>query len=167
VAEVFLGYRSDPSPIPLDGFGFLVPKKENRQILGTIWSSTIFPGRAPEGGVALTTFVGGSRQPENALADDGRLVDMVRDDIRTLMGIDAVPDTVSIARWDKAIPQYRVGHRAIIEAIERFEGQCPGVYLTGNFRSGISVADCITGAKEMSERIKNDFTNHTSETETG
>jgi oxygen-dependent protoporphyrinogen oxidase len=167
VAEVFFGYLSNPSLVPLDGFGFLVPKKENRQILGTIWSSTIFPGRAPEGGVALTTFVGGSRQPENALADDVRLVDMVRGDLRALMGVDAAPDTVSIARWEKAIPQYRVGHRTIIEAIRRYESQCPGIYLTGNFRSGISVADCISGAREMSDRIEKEFSNITSETKTG
>ncbi len=167
VAEVFFGYRSNPSPTPLDGFGFLVPKKENRQILGTIWSSTLFPGRAPAGGVALTTFVGGSRQPENALLDDGRLADIVRNDIRDLMGIDTAPDTVTVARWDKAIPQYRVGHQTIIDAIERFEQDCPGLYVTGNFRGGISVADCITGAKTMSERVASDISNKTLETNTG
>jgi oxygen-dependent protoporphyrinogen oxidase len=153
VAGVFFGFKANPARIPLDGFGFLVPKKENRKILGTIWSSTIFSGRAPEGGVALSTFVGGSRQPEMAALDDGRLVDAVKKDLRGLMGIEQSPDTVVVARWEKAIPQYRLGHQTIIDAIERFENECPGIHVTGNFRSGISVADCITGAKGMSERI--------------
>jgi oxygen-dependent protoporphyrinogen oxidase len=153
VAVVFFGYRGNPARVPLDGFGFLIPKKENRAILGTIWSSTIFPGRSPDGGVALTTFAGGSRQPEKALVPDGELVDTVRNELRDLMGIEAKPDTVVITRWDKAIPQYRVGHSRVIETIERFERECPGIYVGGNFRGGISVSDCIQSAKALSERI--------------
>jgi oxygen-dependent protoporphyrinogen oxidase len=159
VAVVFFGYRANPARIPLDGFGFLIPKKENRAILGTIWSSTIFPGRAPEGGVALTTFAGGSRQPEKALVPEGELVESVRGELRDLMGIDAKPDTVVVARWDKAIPQYRVGHARIIESIERFERECPGLYIGGNFRGGISVSDCIQSAKTLCERIAADLSN--------
>jgi oxygen-dependent protoporphyrinogen oxidase len=153
VAVVFFGYRRNPARVPLDGFGFLIPKKENRAILGTIWSSTVFPGRAPDGGAALTTFAGGSRQPEKALLPDGELIDCVRSELEDLMGIAERPDTVVVARWEKAIPQYRVGHSRIIEAIERFERECPGIYVGGNFRGGISVSDCIQSAKSMCERI--------------
>jgi oxygen-dependent protoporphyrinogen oxidase len=153
VAVVFFGYRTNPARIPLDGFGFLIPKKENRAILGTIWSSTVFAGRSPDGGAALTTFAGGSRQPEKALAPDGELIDSVRSELGDLMGIDARPDTVIVTRWEKAIPQYRVGHSRIVEAMKRFESECPGIYVGGNFRGGISVSDCIQSAKALSERI--------------
>ncbi len=157
VAVVFFGYDSNPARIRFDGFGFLIPKKENRRILGTIWNSAIFPGRAPAGGVALTTFVGGSRQPEQALAGDGELVETVKSELKDLMGIERSPDAVVIARWEKAIPQYRIGHSAAVESIERFERECPGIYVAGNFRGGISVADCIQNAKSMSERIASDL----------
>ncbi|UCH84355.1 MAG: protoporphyrinogen oxidase, partial [Candidatus Latescibacterota bacterium] len=152
VAMVFFGFKDRPASIPLDGFGFLVPKKENRNILGTIWNSSIFSGRAPEGGTALTTFVGGTRQPEHVTIPDGRLVDGVRRDLRELMGIEERPDTVVIRRWEKAIPQYQMGHDRIIAAIESFENRAPGVYVTGNFRGGISVGDCLVQAHATAER---------------
>jgi oxygen-dependent protoporphyrinogen oxidase len=153
VAVVFFGYKNNPAVIPLDGFGFLVPKKEKRNILGTIWNSTIFSGRAPDGGVALTTFVGGSRQPEHVTLTDGGLVDVVLGELRDLMGIDEAPDTVIIKRWEKAIPQYQMGHEKIIGAIEAFEKDCPGFYVTGNFRGGISVGDCLVQANTTAERV--------------
>ncbi len=143
VTMVYFGFKSRPSGVPLDGFGFLVPEKENRQILGTVWSSTIFSNRAPDQGVALTTFVGGSRQPENALLPEGQLIELVRRDIEDLMGIRTSPDLTAVKSWKKAIPQYHVGHREIITQIEQFEQAQPGVFISGNFRGGISVADCV------------------------
>ncbi|UCG51151.1 MAG: protoporphyrinogen oxidase, partial [Candidatus Latescibacterota bacterium] len=157
VAVVFFGYRDNPASIPLDGFGFLVPKKERREIPGTIWNSTIFPGRAPTGGTALTTFVGGTRQPENVALPDDRLVETVGKDLRALMGIDRTPDTIVIRRWEKAIPQYRMDHRKIVDAIEAFERRCPGLYVTGNFRGGISVSDCITQADAVAKRVASEL----------
>jgi len=153
VTMVFFGYEQNPGGRPLDGFGFLIPTVEQRQILGTIWSSTLFPGRAPEGGVALTTFVGGVRQPDNALWDDERLVDAVAADLRDLMGIQSRPDEIFIRRWERAIPQYQPGHRQRIAALEECEARFPGLYLAGNFRGGISVADCIEQSRLLSERI--------------
>ncbi len=154
VSMVFLGFRSNPVPFPLDGFGFLVPRKENRQILGTIWSSTIFENRAPAGGVALTTFVGGSRQPENALLPEDRLVELVRNDLRELMGIEQPPDLAVVKQWPRAIPQYNLGYGEVLRAFEAFEAEHPGVFLSGNFRGGISVGDCVKQAKTFAEKIE-------------
>lgn len=154
VSMVFFGYRDNPANRPLDGFGFLIPSKENRQILGTIWSSTIFSRRAPAGGTALTTFVGGSRQPEKAQLPEAEQVELVKSDLADLLGIKRQPDLVEIKAWSKAIPQYKVGHEQIISKIEQFEDENPGLYLSGNFRGGISVADCIKQAKAMTERIE-------------
>jgi oxygen-dependent protoporphyrinogen oxidase len=153
VAGVYLGYRHQPADRPLDGFGFLIPRLEGFQILGTIWSSTVFTDRAPAGGAALTTFVGGSRQPEYALWPDGRLVDAVRQDLGRLMGIEAAPDLVAVHRWPRAIPQYELGHQRVMDAVEAYERQRPGFYVSGNFRGGISLADCVKQAHAMSERV--------------
>ncbi|RMH78899.1 MAG: protoporphyrinogen oxidase [Calditrichaeota bacterium] len=154
VAVVFFGYRRAPESVPLDGFGMLLPEKENRRILGTLWNSTIFPQRAPAGGVALTTFVGGTRQPEYALLPEDRLIQMVQEELQDLMKIHAPPDVVRVVQWEKAIPQYEIGHQRILAEVEAHEAEHPGLYIAGNFRGGISVADCIRNAKELSQKVE-------------
>jgi oxygen-dependent protoporphyrinogen oxidase len=153
VAMIFLGYKTQPQCRPLDGFGFLVPKVENRNILGTIWNSTIFPNRAPETGIALTTFVGGMRQPELVSRDDDELLKLVQSDLREIMGLAQQPEIVKIKRWEKAIPQYELGHQQRINAAENFELNHPGVFISGNFRGGISVGDCIVQSESVAEKM--------------
>lgn len=153
VSVAFVGYDTWPTNTPLDGFGFLVPEREQRQILGAIWNSTLFPDRAPDGGACLTTFVGGSRQPQNARLDDRALTDIVLHDLKELMNLSQTPDVVEVRRWPRAIPQYNVGHSRIVAAIEDFEAQHPGLYISGNFRSGVSVSDCVRQAHAISERV--------------
>ncbi len=153
VAMVFFGYRQNPGGRELDGFGFLTPEKEQRRILGSIWTSTIFSNRAPDGSVALTTFVGGSRQPELAGLDDEQLTQKVQQDLQELIGITRPPDFVKIRRWPKAIPQYKIGHQKIIDQISNYEKAQPGLFLSGNFRGGISVADCVKQSHGISQII--------------
>jgi oxygen-dependent protoporphyrinogen oxidase len=153
VSMVFFGYTGSPTDVPLDGFGFLVPEKEQRNILGTIWSSTLFSNRAPEGGAGLTTFVGGSRQPDQALLPDDELADRVLGDLADLLRVRRSPDVVYIRRWERAIPQYKVGHLDIVRSIEEFESQHPGLYVTGNFRGGISISDCVKQAGAISSTV--------------
>jgi len=152
VSVVFFGYKTNPAKTPLDGFGFLIPEKEKRGILGTIWNSTLFPKRAPDGGVSLTTFVGGSRQPDNALLDDGAIVDLVRRDLEDLIGITMTPDVVAIRCWERAIPQYNIGHTDIIRAIAAFERKTPGLYVSGNFRGGVAISDCVRQARAVADQ---------------
>jgi oxygen-dependent protoporphyrinogen oxidase len=160
VTEVFLGFKTSGIERSLDGFGFLVPAKEKRYILGTIWSSSLFPDRAPEGHAALTTFVGGSRQPELARVDDDRLIRLVADELQIIMGIQADPVYSRIARWDRAIPQYNLGHLSIISGIEEFEKNHPGIFISGNFRGGISVGDCVISSEKTALRVQEFFRNH-------
>jgi oxygen-dependent protoporphyrinogen oxidase len=156
VAVVFCGYRRNPLGQPLDGFGFLVPRRENRQILGSLWNSSLFPGRAPEGGLALTVFVGGSRQPENARWPEDKLFGVVAEELQALLGLPR-PDLQRIFRWPRAIPQYQVGHRQLIAAVEACEARHPGLYLGGNFRGGISVADCVKSAHALADKVASDL----------
>ena len=153
VTAVFFGYARHPLDPPPEGLGFLVPSVEGRRILGTFWNSAAFAGRAPEGGAAFTTFIGGRRQPEIAAWDDGRLAETVRGELRELMGVEPAPDVVLIHRWQRAIPQYVVGHRALMAGIDRLEAGCPGLFVGGNFRGGISIGDCVTGAAKAAARI--------------
>ena len=153
VAVVFLGFKREDVRHPLDGFGFLVPEKEQRQILGTIFSSTLFPARAPEGHVALTTFVGGTRQPENALLPESDLLERVLKDLRELIGVQGKPAFVRIRQWPKAIPQYKVGYKKIQQLFGIWEERFPGLHFAGNFRRGISLGDSVLSAHETVERM--------------
>jgi len=153
VAMVFLGFKRTSACRPLDGFGFLVPQVEGRRILGNIWSSTIFQHRAPAGGAALTTFVGGMRQPEITEYDDAKLTETVLSELRDILNLQGQPDVVRIKRWHKAIPQYELGHHRKVAAFERFESNHPGLFLSGNYRKGISVGDCIVYSKEVCHTV--------------
>lgn len=154
VTEVFLGYRKEQIRRTLDGFGFLIPEKEKRKILGTIWSSTIFTDRAPEGHEGLTTFVGGSRQPGMASLPDNELIDTVNNELTDIMHIRGEPAMSFINRWERAIPQYQLGHGKIIKHIEAFENSNTGIILGGNYRGGISVSDCIISSKRIYEQVQ-------------
>ncbi len=153
VAEVYFGFREEQCPRPLDGFGYLIPAKEQRNILGTIWSSAIFPGRAPAGHIALTSFVGGSRQPELLAQDDAGLLSTVLAELRSLMGVRGDPVCSRVIRWNRAIPQYNLGYHVVVEAMEDLEREVPGLYLCGNYRGGIAVGDCVKNGKAAAGRI--------------
>lgn len=153
VTVVFFGYNRHPLSDPPEGFGFLVPKVENRRILGTLWNSSAWPSRAPEGGAAFTTYVGGRRQPDHAEWDDARVIEAVRQELRDLMGIDATPDEVIVRRWQQAIPQYVMNHASVMAEVDAVEQQQPGLYIGGNYRGGISLGDCVSRAREMADRL--------------
>jgi oxygen-dependent protoporphyrinogen oxidase len=144
----------------LDGFGFLVPAVESRKILGTIWSSTLFHGRAPEGHVALTTFIGGARQPQLVSRSDSELVAMALRELESIMGVEGTPAFVNVLRWEKAIPQYNLGYQRVIAEIEETERGVPGLFLCSNYRGGIAVGDCVMNGKATAERVAAHVTAH-------
>jgi oxygen-dependent protoporphyrinogen oxidase len=154
VAEVYLGYKTEDIHRSLDGFGYLVPEREKRKILGTIWSSSLFSGRAPEGHTALTTFIGGSRQPEQVDKDDAELITETGTELAALMGVRGHAQFHSVSRWLRAIPQYHLGHLERMDKVRQFEDAHPGLFITGNFRGGISVGDCIINSEKNAERVK-------------
>ena len=153
VAEVFLGYRAEDMGRALDGFGYLVPAKEGRSILGTIWSSSLFPGRAPEGRVALTTFVGGSRQPQIARKNEEDLIRLVTSELRALMNVRGDPVYARVSRWERAIPQYNLGHQELMTTVDGLETDMPGLFFCNNFRGGIAVGDCVMNGEKTARRI--------------
>lgn len=153
VTVVFTGFRQEAVKRTLDGFGFLIPRVENRKILGSIWSSTIFPGRAPEGFVAFTTFVGGVRQPEIAGLEDRELVQLVINELDSFLVLDDEPVITRIKRWPRAIPQYEVGYKEVQKIFDDLEAEYPGLYIAGNCRRGISLGDSVLGAYETVGKI--------------
>jgi oxygen-dependent protoporphyrinogen oxidase len=153
VSVVAMGFDADRVEHPLDGFGVLVPEVEPYDILGCLFVSTLFPGRAPDGQALLSTFVGGARRPELAKAPDEELVDVVRDDLEDLIGLSGQPEFVDITRWPRAIPQYEVGYGRVFAAANTLEEKYSGLHLGGNFRDGIAVPDLIETATDRAQRL--------------
>lgn len=153
LSVVCLGYREQDAAGCMDGFGFLVPSRENRSILGTVADSNVFPGRAPEGSVLYRTMVGGARNSRLAELPDEKLLDNVRSDLQDIMGLRADPEFVSIYRHERAIPQYLVGHAARLDAIEEHLNSLPGLILTGNAYRGVSLNDCVLNAEKTAEKL--------------
>jgi oxygen-dependent protoporphyrinogen oxidase len=157
VAIVTTGFRRERVRHPLDGFGFLVPEKEQRHILGTLFNSTLFHNRAPDGQVLMTTFVGGMRQPHLPNRDDRELQQLVLNELRDILGVSGAPDFIHIRRYQQAIPQYLRGHQRFLDLINDVEREFPGLHFATNYRGGISVADCIKQAREMATKIHNEL----------
>lgn len=153
VAVLALGFRREDVAHRLDGFGLLVPDVERRNVLGVIFSSTVFPGRAPQGHVLLTAYVGGVRNPDLANADLSTLTARVLDDLRLLLGVRGEPTFRAFQLWPKAIPQYTLSYGRFKEIMDDAERRNPGFGLTGSYREGVAVGEVISAADQAAERI--------------
>ena len=153
VKVLYLGFRQETVGRPLDGFGFLIPEKENKRFLGSIWSSTIFPFRAENDLAAFTLFIGGARSPELFDNENDKLVDSVIKEFKEIMNINSDPIFIKEKMWPKAIPQYSLGYIEHERYFEKFEVDNPGLFLSGNYRGGISVGDCIQNSELTYKKI--------------
>ncbi len=153
VTVAFTGFRKEQIKRDLDGFGFLIPAKEQRKILGSLWSSTLFSNRAPNGHVALTTFLGGARQPEESTKYKAQSTKYILDELNSIIGLDGDPVFTKLFHWEKAIPQYNLGYGKVLNAIERFEANFRGAFICSNYRGGISVGDCVMSAEKITRNI--------------
>lgn len=154
VASVTLGFKRLEVQAALDGFGVLVPEAEKLNILGTLFTSSIFPNRAPERHVTLTSYVGGARSPKLALQSRDELVACVLKDLRTLLGVEGAPTFEHIAVFPEAIPQYNLGYGRFKALMSHAETAAPGLFIAGQARSGISLSDSILSGKSVAERIE-------------
>ncbi|MGE5232937.1 MAG: protoporphyrinogen oxidase [Acidobacteriota bacterium] len=153
VIVVALGFDRADVVHPLDGFGFLAPRKEDLRVLGCLFPSSLFPGRAPEGQVALTAFLGGRTDPGAIELDDGQLLDAVLGDLRRALGVRGEPRVVAIRRWRRAIPQYEVGYERFVDRLQELEQALPGLAIGGNLRGGVSVPDCVKSSAALAAQI--------------
>lgn len=151
VTSLALGFKRSDVIHPLDGFGMLIPKKENFHLLGTLFSSSLFPGRTPKDHVLLTSYVGGARQPDLAMLSESEQVELALKDLRTLLGVRGEPTFIHRTHFTKAIPQYNIGYGKYKDLMDSIEAKASGLYFAGNFRTGISLSDCITAANKLAE----------------
>jgi protoporphyrinogen/coproporphyrinogen III oxidase len=155
VASVVLGFRREDVAHPCQGFGMLIPKIEGFKILGTIFSSALFPNRAPAGHVLLSTYIGGERHPELPARPADELVKLTCDDLDRLLGVKGRPVFQYTALYPQAIPQYDVGYGKFKDRLSEIESSAPGLFFAGHFRDGVSLGDSIASGYTVAGRIKN------------
>lgn len=153
LAVVFLGYHARSIVHPLDGVGVLMPAIERRSVLGMLFSSTLFTRRAPADHVALTAFVGGARQPQLATLEPEELVELAHGEVRQLLGGHGAPRLARTHCWRQGLPQPAVGHAQRINEIAARAAEHAGLFLTGNYVSGVSTVACIQQALDCAQRV--------------
>jgi oxygen-dependent protoporphyrinogen oxidase len=153
VASVVLGFRREDVTHPCEGFGMLIPRVEGFKILGTIFSSSLFPNRAPAGHLTLTSYVGGERNPDLALLPPDKLFALTCEDLRGLLGVKGKPTFQHSVFYPRAIPQYNVGYGRFRELMSDIEQKAPGLFLAGHYRDGISLSDTIVSGCNVAERV--------------
>ncbi|MDX1641090.1 MAG: protoporphyrinogen oxidase [Balneolaceae bacterium] len=153
LSVLHLGFREEDIEHPLDGFGFLVPEKEKLNLLGALFSSTLFPARAPDNHHLLTVFIGGGRQPELAQKDSKTLLGIVLDELKLLIGVKNDPVLKEHVFWPQSIPGYHIGYDQVLATFRSIEERNEGLYFAGNFRYGVSMPDCIKNGFALAEKI--------------
>jgi oxygen-dependent protoporphyrinogen oxidase len=154
VAVVSLGYQKSDIGHSLDGFGFLVPRSAGLRVLGTVWNSSLFPGRAPQGHALLTSFVGGATDPAAATLKLEELANLVHREISPLLSIKNAPVFSNVTIWPRALPQYNLGHGERLAAIAKLCSRFPGIWLTGNYLRGPAIGSCVEQALAVADEVR-------------
>ncbi|HZL42249.1 MAG TPA: protoporphyrinogen oxidase [Verrucomicrobiae bacterium] len=152
VASVVLGFRREDVDHPCQGFGMLIPKVEGFRILGTLFSSSLFPNRAPAGHITLTSYIGGERSPELASLPPEKLYALTCEDLRVILGVRGKPTFQHCVFYRQAIPQYNIGYGRYRDFMSDLESSARGLFFAGHYRNGISLGDCIVSGHDVVER---------------
>ena len=148
-----VGFGWNDLPHPLHGFGLLTTAAAQQEVLGVLWDSSVFGDRAPDGKKMVRIMIGGQRQPELALQSDEDLIATGLRGLKSTMGIDTPPDVQFVQRWERGIPNYRVGHMAQVARIGELAGMHPGLYLNSNAYAGIGINDCVRNSRLTAEQV--------------
>ncbi len=154
VAVVSLGYRKNDVGHSLNGFGFLVPRSASLRVLGTVWNSSLFHGRAREGHSLITSFVGGTTDAAAATLEPQELANLVHREISTLLSTRSQPVFSNVTIWPHALPQYNLGHGERLAAVAEVCSRFPGLWLTGNYLQGPAIGSCVDQALAVAEEVR-------------
>jgi oxygen-dependent protoporphyrinogen oxidase len=154
VAVVSACYRREQMRRPPDGFGFLVPRSEGLRVLGTVFNSALFAGRAPDGMVCFTNFAGGATDPKFCELSDEEITKTVCAEVSRVLGITGKPVATNLHRYVRALPQYNLGHSQIVKSLEALTASMPGLFLAGNYLSGPSIGACVEQAFRTAEAVR-------------
>ena len=154
LAVVVFAFNREQVGHPLDGFGYLIPSGENRDILGVQWCSSIYPGRAPENQVLIRVLLGGMRRPDLAVLSKEKLQQVALENVVRDLSISGQPVWMDSRVWNPAIPQYQLGHEDLVKEIGMIESRWGSLFLTGNGLGGVSLNDCVRQAEDCARRVQ-------------
>jgi protoporphyrinogen/coproporphyrinogen III oxidase len=154
VAVVASGYYKQQISLALEGFGFLIPRSEKVRTLGTVWTSSLFPGRAPAGSVAITSFIGGATDPKIIDHTDSEIAAIVQAENAHILGISGLPISTAVWKYPKALPQYNLGHGHIVEAVRDGERANAGLFFCGNYLEGPALGKCVETGNQTAQAIR-------------
>ena len=154
IGVVFFGFKRQDVTHPLDGLGFLSTRNENSIISGAQFCSTMFEGRAPTDHVSISCYSGGTRNPGVACIADADLIDLVKTELADLLGITGEPVLARTRRWVRGLPQYEIGHSARLEVLKSTNLRIPGLFMTGNYLQGVSIANCMEAAAKTASQVR-------------
>jgi protoporphyrinogen/coproporphyrinogen III oxidase len=157
LAVVSLGYRRQDVGHSLNGFGFLIPRSENLRTLGAVWNSSLFPNRAPEGLVLLTSFIGGATDPQAVELSTKEIVSTVHRELAPILSIRSQPTFCNVEIYQRALPQYNIGHTERIATLERESSSLLNLKLVGNYLRGPAIGVCIERAFAVADEIRAGF----------
>jgi protoporphyrinogen/coproporphyrinogen III oxidase len=149
IAVVSLGYPKSAITHSLDGFGFLIPRSSGLRALGSVWNSSLFPGRAPESHALFTSFIGGATDPQAVSLPPDDLVSQVHKEIAPLLKINQSPAFSNVTLYQRALPQYNLGHSERLASLQKFKAELPGLWLTGNYLRGPAIGACLEQALSL------------------
>jgi oxygen-dependent protoporphyrinogen oxidase len=156
IIVVATGHRREDIKHPLDGFGFLIPRTQGIRTLGSIWTSSIFSERAPEGYVQFRSMLGGAGDPAVLGLTDEQLWQTLKRELDPLVGIrNEEPAFIRIYRWERGIPQFKIGHRERRARLEQLIARYPGLFIAGNAYYGVSLNDCVKMDYRVASQIAN------------
>jgi oxygen-dependent protoporphyrinogen oxidase len=155
VAVVACGYYQQQVGRPLQGFGFLVPRTEKLHTLGTVWNSSLFPGRAHEGSVVITSFAGGATNTEFVGSSDSEIGKIIQSENEHILKITGAPVASVVWNYPRALPQYNLGHGHIVESIRDAERVLPGLFFAGNYLEGPAIGKCVENGFQTAEAVQN------------
>jgi len=153
IAVIALGFDIESLHHPLDGFGFLVPRGQGPRILGALWESSVYAGRADEGQALIRVMAGGAHDPGFVSLGDDEAIGLVRRDLQVTMGVTAEPQMAQVIRHHEGIPQYTVGHLDRVAAIDAALARLPGLHLTGHGYGGVGINSVIANARALADRL--------------
>lgn len=156
-ATISLAYPVQSLPRPLDGYGYVIPRREGRRALACTWTSTKFPHRAPDGYALVRVFIGRAGQEEQIAWDEPSLLQIAQEELKLTLGITAEPTLARVFIWERAMPQYELGHPARLKEIDTALERMPGLALAGNGYRGIGIPDCIHSGEIAAQKILSNF----------